>query len=262
MNLYKYLQKIPSGKKSITLTLGLPTVLSSLSLICLGFIGVFILGLLLGGGYDIESKIPQLEQVLPQEPAGKQPVLIAKDVKETPQEQKTAIDGKTSPESPSGSLLKQLTEQRELAFAAGIKVDETRQALAAQQTAKAREAAKAAERAAAEKSRQQAQATAAKDKKQTQESDKKKQADNQRFAYSFQVASYKDKTYADRFTATLKKEGYRVRTEKSVEKGVNWYRVVMDFTGTNDEADKLQAAMRSHGVSKLLMRSKKAVRGR
>lgn len=262
MNLYKYLQKIPTGKRSVTLTLGLPTVLSSLSLICLGFIGVFILGLLLGGGYDIESKIPQLEQVLPQGPSGKQPVLIAGDVKETPQEQKAAIDDKATPESSAVSLLKQITEQRELAFAAGIKVDEERQALAAQQTAKAREAAKAAERVAAEKNRQQPQTATAKDKKPPQEKDPKKQQGNQRFAYVFQVASYKDKTYADRFTATLKKEGYKARTEKSVEKGVNWYRVVLDFTGTNEEADKLQSSIRGHGVSKMLQRSKKAVRGR
>ena len=215
-----------------------------------------MLGPLRGGGYEIESKIPELGQGRPQGADGRQPVVLADDAP-PPEAQQAARTA--PPAEAAATALKKIAEQPELAYKEGLSLAETRQAQAAQQAARARELAKAAEQRAAEKAKHQQQAAATKP---AAEKEKSSPQDNARFSYVFQVASYKDKTYADRFAATIKKQGYKVRTEKSVEKGVNWYRVVLDFTGNSADVAKLESAMRGHGISKMLLRSKKAVRGR
>lgn len=102
--------------------------------------------------------------------------------------------------------------------------------------------------------------TAEADKK-TVEADKEKEkkATGQRFKYVYQAASFKDKASADRYTASLKADGLNARTDKSADNKVTWYRVLLDLTGTTDDADTLRAAMRAKGVPKILMRSKEPV---
>ena len=71
------LEKRGGSNRGITVTLSLPTVISGAIMLCAGFIGVFSLGILLGRGHNIESRIPQLERIMPQAAHQEQPKVIA-----------------------------------------------------------------------------------------------------------------------------------------------------------------------------------------
>jgi cell division protein FtsN len=73
----------------------------------------------------------------------------------------------------------------------------------------------------------------------------------------YQAAAYKDQPSCDRFTATLKRAGFGARTEKLVDgKGVTWFRVMIDFSGTPEATDALREKLKDHGVPRVLLRSK------
>lgn len=239
----KYPKQI-SGRV-LTLNLRLPTVLGGMAVLFCGFVFVFILGLLLGSGYDLEERLPVLEKVLPQKAATVPPVVIAKN-----EEGKvvTTEGGKSGAESPKGEQQKSdaakaeaddwgkssgrgIIEQGDLAYRDRLKSDKPAS------------------------SRSKTAAQAQKDDKQ-----KEAQKKEERFRYVFQAASYKAQDYADRFTAKLKGQGIKARTLKSVEKNSTWYRVMIDFTGTPSQVGELQKTMRANGVSSMVQTSKKPAR--
>ena len=77
----------------------------------------------------------------------------------------------------------------------------------------------------------------------------------------YQAAAYKNQPACDKFTAKLKSAGFTARTEKLVDsKGVEWFRVMIDFTGTPEATDVLREKIKEFGVPKMLLRSKNPAR--
>lgn len=239
----KYPKQLSS--RVLTLNLRLPTVLAGMAVLFGGFVFVFILGLLLGSGYELEERLPGLEKVLPAKSPTPAPIVIAQDAeggKEAQEQGKE--DGKKKDEKesqasrqsadarkPAGGVI----DQSDLEYRDNLKADKpgtkSRAALREEQKKKA-------------------------------EAEKKKEAakKEERFRYVYQAASYKGQDYADKFVEQLKKDGIKARTQKSADKKTVWYRVMIDFTGGDTELEELKKKMRDKGVSQMVMLSKKPLR--
>jgi cell division protein FtsN len=67
----------PSRKRrSLTVTVSPATVISSLITLCVGMLLVFCLGIFLGRGYDLESRLPGLERILPESAPLSPPLIV------------------------------------------------------------------------------------------------------------------------------------------------------------------------------------------
>ncbi len=281
----RYPQRQPGERRVISFTLGLPTVVGGFVILCGGFFCVFLLGLFLGSGYPLESRFPVLERILPQQAQTPPPQVIAKD--EPPPEKDpqpaaqvaaTEASGKagqnankekdsgTAPQRSDPSADKNaapppqggIMDRGELAYRESLKPENAR--LIAGNPSKKRDAKSGQDKTGAAK--KAAAQAALKKKPETEPSVSEKQKTNakgQRFRYTYQAASYKDQASADKYVAGLKKAGFNARTEKSIEKGAAWYRVMLDFIGTPEETDALRSGMQARGVPKILLRSKTPV---
>jgi hypothetical protein len=266
------------GGRRYSLTLGLPTVIGGLVVLCAGFVFVFVLGVLLGRGYDIEGRIPALQAILPTKAEPVPPVLTAADAPR-PAEKTAASTAKSSgdksaagksaagegPDAPAPDRAtgeSGVLGQGELAYRTSLRAPAPDQADMRDKDEKktledARRKAQD-EKKKAEDARRRAQdapsgtgpdlvAAAVRELQPRQET---------RYHYVYQAAAYKEQGPADRYTEKLRREGVGARTEKSMEKGVAWYRVMIDFTGAPDETDSLREGMRARGVPKILLKSK------
>ncbi|MBZ2172833.1 SPOR domain-containing protein [Nitratidesulfovibrio sp. SRB-5] len=86
-----------------------------------------------------------------------------------------------------------------------------------------------------------------------------KPADGDRFDYVYQVAAYKAADPANALKAKLEASGIKVRMDSSVENGVSWYRLNALFRGTPEDTRQLRAALSKHGIDKVILRSKTPV---
>lgn len=86
-----------------------------------------------------------------------------------------------------------------------------------------------------------------------------KPADGERFDYVYQVAAYKAADPANALKAKLEASGIKVRLDSSVENGVSWYRLNALFRGTPEDTRQLRAALARHGIDKVILRSKTPV---
>ena len=286
-------------KRTFTVTVGLSTVISSILVVCTGFVAMFALGVLLGRGYDPEAGIPELERMMPQPGRPTAPIVISEgegqdavpapapsensgilgqgdlaypDSLRTPH--RGATSGRQDPPRQTGQTSSQTTSQttsqtsgQTSAQTGGQTAGQsTSQTARAGQPSKQQEAAKpaTAQRGAAGgsgasgtpgltplpltgtapvRTSAQNQAGAA-------------SGDQQVYHYSYQTAAYKDEASSDRFAAKLKNAGLKAHTVKSTDKGVTWYRVMVDFTGRPDDTDALRARLQNLGAGKPIMKSK------
>jgi len=86
-----------------------------------------------------------------------------------------------------------------------------------------------------------------------------KPADGDRFDYVYQVAAYKTAAPANALKTKLEASGIKVRLDSSVENGVSWYRLNALFRGTPEDTRQLRAALAKHGIDKVILRSKTPV---
>ena len=240
------MDKYPKNFTSRVLTLNLRfgTLLGGMVVLLCGFIFVFGLGLVLGGGYDLGERLPVLANVLPEKAPVSPPIVIAKDVEnreQTDGQKKDAAGeqqagGKATGDAPGDSKTPAsgVIGQGDLAYRDSLKPDK----------------ASAARKADAD----------ARDKKKAAEEKKDPKKKEDRFNYRYQAASYKGKEHADRFAAKLKTAGINARTTTHDNKGSTWYRVMIDFTGTPAEMEEMQKQVGAQGVSGMVMLSKKPVR--
>jgi hypothetical protein len=276
------MEKHSAGSKDMdkggrySLTLGLPTIVGGLAVLCAGFVFVFVLGVLLGRGYDIEGRIPALQAILPEKAEPSPPVVVAADApkpvdkpapstaKESESAKSAAGKGADAP-TPGKALGESgVLDQGALAYRTSLRapapaaeVGESRDKDGGKQPEeprrKALEEKKKAEDARNRSQEEPIRADAAKKSAPTPEQPTGQAG---RYHYVYQAAAYKEQGPADSYTEKLRKDGVAARTEKNMEKGVAWYRVMIDFTGTPDETDSLRAGMRARGVPKILLKSK------
>jgi cell division protein FtsN len=278
-------------KRTITLTLRLPTILGCLAVIGMGLIFVFILGIVLGRGYNIGDNIPALQAMLPENAPPAPPLVLADDEPRPDPTPKAPVRlgpeplNKAPVHLKAGGVYKNATgeagaaksagnadapqpgsagviDQADLDYRASLKSGPQTGTDKPQKDKKAAEDKKksddAAKKKADDKKKAEDRKKAETAARPVEKKDKKASKDG-RFHYVYQAAAYRDKDSADRYTATLRKDGVNARTERSEERGVTWFRVVIDFTGTPDETDSLRAGMRDRGVPKILLKSKISV---
>lgn len=254
--------------RTITITLRLPTAVSGLIILCAGFIAVFSLGILLGRGYDIEGRIPQLERIMPQAAHPEQPSVVAQDQTRSIGQSTDSAPGGTEPAAGGSGSGQDNTAARTVAAPSHPPSDPRGQVMGQGDLAY-RDSLKQRQRPSGQKqgaARQEPSggktATTAREKtgsaKQTQpEGAAGKQ---NAFAYVYQVAAYKDAAMSDKLAARLKAAGIRARTEKFQGSGSTWYRTVVDFRGSPDDTDGLRAKLKAQGLTRLILKSKTPAR--
>jgi len=207
------------------LTISLPPAALACGIVCLcaGFVLVFILGLLLGRGHNLEERIPKLERILPERATPAPPHIIAEDAAPAKPEQHVSVAPPT------------VIPQGDLAFRDTLKTP------APQRPAPT----------AAPPAKAPAQTTAGQSV-----ANQSPPGDNQVYQYVYQAAAYKSETPCIAFVDRLNKAGFRARMDRSESGGVIWYRAMIDFTGKPDDTDALREAMQKYGVQRLIMRSK------
>ena len=253
----------PRPKRTFTVTVGLSTVISTILVVCAGFVAMFALGVLLGRGYDPEAGIPELERMMPQPGRPSAPVIISdSDADAAPEPLPRPDDG--------------ILGQGDLAYPDSLRTPARTAApkpREAQPSAQAKPQPKQEQTKPAQQPKQPpaARGTGASGAPgltplpmtgtapvRTAAQEPPKSGDQRVYKYVYQTAAYKDQESSDRFAAKLKSSGLNARTQKSVDNGVTWYRVVVDFTGRPDDTDALRAKLQSLGVGKPIMKSKVA----
>ncbi|MGE4504343.1 MAG: SPOR domain-containing protein [Desulfovibrionaceae bacterium] len=79
----------------------------------------------------------------------------------------------------------------------------------------------------------------------------------QRFAYVYQAAAFKDRTAAEELAARLGERGVAAEVNEGQASGSTWYRVRMPFTGTPSQTRVLRDAAEAVSGEKPVMVSKK-----
>ena len=272
-------------RRTITITLSLPTAVSSLIMLCVGFICVFSIGILLGRGHNLEANIPQLERLMPQAAPTEQPRLIDRDSDPIPppsegNPQAASGVGEERPAASSSQAAGQTAaRQGNASLSTGGQGDSAasrnpaaRQPppqdarnrvmdqgdLAYRESLKQKPAPPASRRAASGQTKQPAAkaGTTAQPPAGTAAKQPPPAAGQDVFNYVYQVAAYKNGGMSDKLASKLKAAGLKARTEKSVENGTTWYKTLVDFRGSPDDTNTLRAKLNAQGFTRLILRSK------
>jgi cell division protein FtsN len=274
--------------RRITISLSPPALVGGLVSLCAGFVLVFSLGVLLGRGYNLETRIPKLERILPERATPAPPQIIAEDEKTrsdsgeleengrqrpraTPERHTSAGSGMAEENRPSGVI-----SQGDLEYRDNLKQSAPLSRPAAppkpQDKPKPQEKAPDRQSANAQTPAGQRDTGAAPDlplpglapertapvRTSAQEAagGNTVSGDTQMYHYVYQAAAYKDEASCAAFTDRLKRAGLKARMEKSPSGGVIWYRTVVDFTGKPDDTDTLREKLKNHGVPRVILKSK------
>ncbi|MDL2207155.1 SPOR domain-containing protein [Desulfovibrio sp. OttesenSCG-928-F20] len=208
-----------AAMRRINISLSPAGLISSLLLLCLGFVGVFSLGILVGRGHNPEAGIPELARIMPEPAPLNAPTVIAED---------SGLLAQT----PAPAATEGIIDQGNLEYRDHLKTPATQEKARVQETTAARPAPDSAPTIVSVS------------------------ADTQVYHYSYQAASFRDQPSCDAFSAKLAKAGFKSRTEKVESEGVIWYRVMVDFTGRPDDTNALRDKLKEHGVPKALLRGK------
>lgn len=236
-------------RRTITITVSLPTAISSLIMLCIGFVCVFSIGILLGRGHNIEANIPQLERLMPQAGPTEQPRLIDHDSEQNPPQgtenpQAAAPSRSTAAQQTPQDSRNRVMDQGDLAYRESLKQKPTSSAAQRSASGQAKQPAGKTGQPSAGSADQQKSATEG----------------QEIFNYVYQVAAYKDGGMSDKLASRLKTVGLKARTEKSVENGTTWYKTVVDFRGSPDDTNSLRAKLKDQGLTRLILRSKVPVK--
>lgn len=175
----------------------------------------FFLGLIVGRGYEPEAIIPQVAQIMPQ-PGETAPFLP---------EGATPLTEKPTPLThPGGTNGRSLIAEADKAYRANKKQEGT---TASQSTPPSLTPPK-----------QQPQTGAAAPQATTET------ADVAIYAYTYQLASFKEEKAAHTLRDKLKKAGFKPRINISKSSKSTWYRVLVDFNGTTAQAEAAKARLK------------------
>lgn len=229
--------KIPGEARTFTFTLTLPGLISVAGIAVLALTGFFIIGILIGRGYQPEQDVPELAKIMP-----------------TPQEE---VAKATEPET---EVLKpeelQFTEElTRSAEEVNATVEEEAQAEAVEQAQESEAGKVEVPEKAARVEKPEPESPA----KSLSEAAKDRKPGEQIFDYVYQVASFKEGAMADAFAAKLEKAGFKTGKESVQAGNGTWHRVLVLFQGTPDETDILKAGLKEFKIKKPLMRSKKPI---
>lgn len=259
-------------KKGVyTINVTLPSLISAGIVAIIGFGWVFVLGVIVGRGYNPEERLG-IDRIMPK-PAvnASQPTPMPGGViKPEDLQFMDSLRAKPAPVSGNAGVAVNASEIVAKNAKKDQKPDPKKDAkTAARPEAKAdsKTAQKAEAKPDAKKDDKKATAATAavpkdaKDSKDARDSKdakaaESKPADGERFDYVYQVAAYKAADPANALKAKLEASGIKVRLDSSVENGVSWYRLNALFRGTPEDTRQLRAALARHGIDKVILRSK------
>lgn len=238
----------PLSKRSYTLRLTFSSIITAVIVLVIGIGWSFVLGVMVGRGYNPEKKISQLANLFPKEedagPAAmgrvgdEQPadtVMRAEDLSYAASLKGKPGQGKLAPPPPkAGTEPKPKNMQNATAAVAQV-LDP---ASLVSQAAPGQAPVPAATRNDA------AQA--------------QKPANQQNFDFTFQVATFKDTGSVDNLRARLEGAGLRTRMEKTTGK-TPLYKVMVLHRGSTDDAQALRQKLVDMGLGQPIQRGKSPV---
>lgn len=267
-------QKGPGRKKGVhTINVTLPSLISASIVAVIGFGWVFVLGVIVGRGYNPEERLG-LDRIMPRpaKNASHPPPMPEGVIKPEDLQFINSLRARPAPVSGNAGVA---VDAPEIVPRAG-----GRDPQAGRKTAKAGvkkdggTSDKADARANARAESRTAPAGKPDSGTGARRDDKKAaapagalvsgaatatSADGERFDYVYQVAAYKTAAPANALKAKLAASGIKSRVESSVENGVSWYRLNALFRGTPKDTHRLRAALADHGIHAVILRGKTPV---
>ena len=235
-------EKRTAHKRTITVTLSIPAVISSIIALCIGLTWVFFLGIILGRGHTPEARIPELERIMPQAQTAQAPQVV------TPAPHTPAPPAPTAQETAEAQR-NTVIDQGDLGYRESLKPSPPPRGQR-QNTKPGQPGASQKPQAGAKPETAGGKSVAGKP------ADNKPSGKEQAFNYVYQVAAYKDAPSSDKMAEKLKKTGIQARTQKEVEDGKTWFKTVVDFRGTPDDTNGLRTKLSAHGIKRLILKSK------
>lgn len=224
------------GKRKLTFSLSLSACIGIAVTTVMGFVWVFIFGLLVGRGYQPEEAVPELKHIMP----SSAPSAHSTPAKQTDAQNKKSAESAPSAKRPRAKNRPEATTERqeqvlkaeELNFYDRLKKGDSPAPKPAQ---KKTTSTKAQQPAASNKA-------------------------EETFKYVYQVAAFKERSAASRFVERLTQLGYTGRISSGQAGGMTWYRIQVLFTGTVAATRTLKQDLARIGVRKPLLKSKTATR--
>lgn len=260
--------KAPRAQKGLSFTLSPPALVGSIIALCGGFILVFAVGIMLGRGHNLETKIPELERIMPERAVNTPVYVIADGEGNVPDADENGF--------PSAN--DKVIAQGDLGYREHLKKTTSSQSKKNVQTAESKAPIKKVEKKEAASKpvpvAQKINASSPQPKAGTTDGEtvagiapekaaKPPQpagsADMQKYHYVYQAAAYKEAAACDAFTSRLVAAGFKARSQRTESDGVIWYRTMIDFTGRPDDTDALRERLKGFGIPKVLLKSKVAV---
>ncbi len=250
---------VAGGRRTVTVTLGIPALVSSVILLCVCIVWAFILGIILGRGHAPERHIPELQRIMPQASPTPAAQVISGDGKSLARAEANATAGAEasgSARSAGEPARSGVLSQQDLDFRNALKGGQQPATPASTRPQTADKADK--DKAARDKKAEQAKSADKKADKAARETpvDPKKQA----YDYLYQVAAYKDAPSSDALAARLRQSGLKARTEKERDKESTWYKTVVSFRGTPEEIASLRRQLAAHNITRLILKAKTPVK--
>ncbi|MDL2266611.1 SPOR domain-containing protein [Desulfovibrio sp. OttesenSCG-928-G15] len=248
---------INRSRSGLTVTFSPIAIAGSLAVLCAGFILVFALGVMLGRGHSLESKIPELEALMPGSSHSVTPVVI-EGGGDGAGHVVTVFEGSASGEPVRAEVI----GPAELEYRENLKkTTPSRRDTQEKETKNAKPLAKKTEKSApAAESKSAAEAKKASPKTAQTASASETQSsgtDTKKYQFVYQVASSRDQAASESFASRLKGAGLDVRTEKNDSGEQTWYRTIVNFAGTTAEAEAFRERMKTLGIQNALLKSKK-----
>lgn len=255
-----------TGKKIFTFSLRLPELVGLNVIILVGFIWVFIFGLLVGRGYQPEEALPELKHLMPsqQQVAEANPMPVEQNIgaNSSVQSSNTSVtrplstaQAKPVTEQQKGSVI----EPEQLNFFEQLKAKETSNSPAT--ALKPKKAHVVAKRPApapvvAEKVVPMPKVVAAsKQPVQKQQTALEKNAAT--FEYVYQVAASTNKQAASKLRNTMSAKGFTTSLATAVINSTKWYRVNVHFLGSPADLSSFKSRLAIAGYNKPLLKKKK-----
>ncbi|WP_319777735.1 SPOR domain-containing protein [Maridesulfovibrio sp.] len=232
---------VPGQEKKFTFTFTMPEVLG----LCAGAVAAlcafFVLGILLGRGYQPEKDVPEIAMMLPS-----QSVNASGEVK----------GGVLKPEELD--YIDQLKKKPEPA----VKPEEPAKEIASRDEQKAAPAEKpepAKQEKIEVKIAEKTVETQQPGSEPPVEIDNPAEVEMPKYNYIYQAASFGDNARAQSFADKLVANGLNSYVEAGKSGTRTWYRVFVRHTGTPDSTDAIKKVLTKYGIKKPLLKSKQAI---
>lgn len=246
-------KKVPARKgepKTYSYTFILPQLVGLGGGLTAALTVFFVLGILIGRGYQPEAEVPELARIMPAPPA----------------------PGSVVQEEPKVLKPEELHYMEQLTQSSTAKAPKAEKPKAEEkpkpEAAKAPEAKPESAKTKAEEKTKAIEAVRAEEKAKTEAAAKaepkpveaKVVNGEQVFDYVYQAAAFRARGHADDLRRRVESTGLKAAVESATENGTTWHRVVVLYRGTPSSTDAMREKLYSIGLGRPIMKSKQPAR--